>query len=740
MTPPRNRHCWAVPDTDTAGESDLAPAPSPDLVVSCHRRLRGPFTAAGTLLRIIVPQLLERDGALVASRAIEIDAVAPELTPLVPKPPQTLTSLAAPQERTRFYPAVRAQRIAHGIAELLMDWARITHPGGAAIAFQGLTDADPTDRQLVSILLRRSDPETLTVIVEPGGRCDDELRSTLISHTQRAASRTQGLKTPAASEDELAQLFIDGECASPDPTLRDAYAALSDAERARRHSDRARRLAELGEPTLRIGAIPFHLEHGTDPAGAGVKSLTEALNQCFNLGFYEAALDFALRGRELTRGAESSSREDYLEFTHKAAACLQYLDRAEQSIEFLAEIRRESTDAVTHMGVSYQMSMLYTRFLPKGKRDEDLALAWANSAIAFADAEVDPKQGPLVRAFTRNARALVELHRGNTDGALALVHEAIRISETGLGPTEQLLHRSVLLYNKARIHAALGEHEAALQAYDEVIGRDVDYGDYYFERAAQLRAADRHEEALADYGEAIRLNPPFFEAHFNRADLLEELGDQEGALQDLDYALELEPDQADLRLARASLLLARGALDQARADIEHGLVIEPENAQLLATRAQLLEQSGDAEAAYTDYGVALGFDPRLTAAWANRAILLYEAGRLAEAVEDLDHAIELDDDPPLRVNRAIALQDLGQHHRALNDLDIAVAALGEVEPDLYFRRGVSRFALEDVDGARADWRNHLAGYGTDAPSPYIPQIRLRAEDLLVAGVAAESAA
>lgn len=132
----------------------------------------------------------------------------------------------------------------------------------------------------------------------------------------------------------------------------------------------------------------------------------------------------------------------------------------------------------------------------------------------------------------------------------------------------------------------------------------------------------------------------------------------------------------------------------------------------------MLEEAGDAEGALASYSAALAVDPAFVVARANRAVLLYSRGRVAEAVDDLDHAIAADDDPALRVSRAIAFQDLGAHDRALADLDVAVDAFGTDNPELFYRRGVSRHALGDVEGARADWRAHLAAYGPGDPSPY----------------------
>ena len=70
---------------------------------------------------------------------------------------ETLTNLASSEERTRFYPAVRTLRLSHGATELLMDWARLAHPGGVVLSFLDLDEADPCDREFVSVLLRRCD-------------------------------------------------------------------------------------------------------------------------------------------------------------------------------------------------------------------------------------------------------------------------------------------------------------------------------------------------------------------------------------------------------------------------------------------------------------------------------------------------------------------------------------------------------------------------------------------------------
>jgi len=723
MTTSPPGHRWAVLNIGAPAADGFPAPPEPYFDLRCHRRLRGPYTAGGSLLRAVVPELLEQHAELLTTRSIEIAAIAPELIPLVPPRPRTLTEDASYVERTRFYSATRTRRIANGIAELLTDWAGALHPGGVVIAFRELDKADQTDNELVRVLLRRCDPGLLTLVVETDDVPDAPLGEALATHAQRVA-RLPPAGAPASDADP-AQLFIDSDGTSGDPAGLRAYADLPADERARRHTARAEALAALDEPTLRLGAIPYHLEHGTDPASAGGAALLEAHNECYERGFYEAALDLAIRARKIISVGERPNW--YWSLAQRACSCLCYLERCDEALELLASIRRDCAEPDGLMNSCYQMAMLYTRHLPKADHDHDKAQEWANIAIAIADRHPEQKMRVFYGAFMRNARALVELHRGDKATAMSLVNEAIRMTDGELNPDEHQLHRSVLVYNRAQLLAASGDHAAALLDYDEVISRDPDYGDYYFERATERRAVGDYPGAMADYNSAIRLSLPFHEAHFNRADLLREQGDEDGALGDLDYAAELKPMHMDTLIHRADLLLKRGDLGRARADIDRGLSMDPRNVHLLAAKGTLLADSGDTEAAYECYTAALREDPGFAAAWANRAVLSYTAGRVADAVDDLDHAIRLaDDDSVLHVNRAVALQDLGDHARALQDLDVAVASSGDADPDLLYRRGVSRYELHDFDGAVADWRAHLAAYGEGEASPFIDEIQLRA--------------
>jgi len=57
MNPSRHSHLHVV---SPSGADNLPAAPEPHISVRCHRRLRGPYSGGGALLRDhVVPELLE---------------------------------------------------------------------------------------------------------------------------------------------------------------------------------------------------------------------------------------------------------------------------------------------------------------------------------------------------------------------------------------------------------------------------------------------------------------------------------------------------------------------------------------------------------------------------------------------------------------------------------------------------------------------------------------------------------
>ncbi|MFB6891346.1 tetratricopeptide repeat protein [Kitasatospora sp. NPDC056327] len=702
-------------------------------VVTADRRLRGPYTAAGSLLRAIVPDALARCPEAVTAHDTEILSTTPELRDLVPATRETLTSLAVPRERTRFYSALRTLRIAHGLVEFLHAYLRAAGEGPRTLVVDDAHRADPTDGEFLAVLLRRTDPALLTVVIttgtEPPGRPDgpgrENLSDALAAHCAvlDAPENAPAAGSPVAGDPfageprdsaALGRAHVAADGTGDDPALLAGYLALPADERARLHDLRRAELETVGESSLRLGAIAWHAEHGGDPAGAGADTLRQALDHCMDLGYYHAVVDLGERGRRLV--THESNPGHWWAFTTKMTTSYAALGLAELALPLYDEARVLSTSPEVHMQAAYATAMLHTRHFGADRRDHDLARAWVNQAIAFARWHPDPKEREARVVFNRNGLALIEVHQGRPQEALTLLDACIAQLDETLEPDEHALHRSVLRYNRAQVHSALGHHAEAVEDYSAVIACDPNYAEYHFDRGMLWRDLGDPHRALADYDRAVRLSPPFPEAYFNRADVLAELGDTDAAVADFGYVLELDPEFEDARLNRASLLFEAGEYDDARADVRTGLTRSPHNTRLLCLRGQLLVAEGDLPAAAEAYAAALAEDPECAQAWALLGELRYQEGDLDGAGRSLARAVELSAEPGIRFNLAVVHHDAGRYGEAVLLLDEVVESTEDVDARL--QRARCLIGLDRADTAREDLLACLAADPDSAAQVY----------------------
>ena len=631
--------------------------------VDAHRRLRGPYTAAGELLRLIVPGLLAVEPGLVEQHDVEILTAAPELARLVDNRRETLTSMASPEERTRFYPRAHTQRIAHGLCELLRAWAG--HQDDLPVLLLDRMDAaDQTDQELVAIMLRRCDPGLLRLVVGTGRDVvTDVLADALRAHASRAPSPTPSRPERGAEEqrttEELARAFVESECTSDDPAERDAYERLPKGGRATLHDARAEELERRDELSLRLGAIPFHREHGSDPPGAGFDAICAALERYVLSGFYHAVLELGERAGGLI---DAGGRpEDAWLVTAKVVTALTALGRPDEAAHEYDTACAASTLPIAHLQAAYGRAMLYTRFYDNKRRDHVKAKAWINTAIALAQQLPEQEWRAFNLTLNENGLALIEMHLGDLEHSLRLIDDGLERLERELGPDRQTLHRSVLRYNRAQLLARLRRTDDALQAYDELIAIDRNHSEYHLERAGILRSVGRLDCALADLDEAVRLSPPYPEAHYNRGDLWLERGEPELAAADFSYVLELDPTFVDAYLNRASALCDLGLFDDAQQDVHAGLRMAPDSLHLHGLAGMILHHQGRLEEAERSYEAAVRADPQLAEIWANRAALAFDQGDADRAVAYLDRAIDLAGPlPDLLANRELATNSLDQ--------------------------------------------------------------------------------
>jgi tetratricopeptide (TPR) repeat protein len=659
------------------------------LVARCHRRLRGPYTGVDTVLSVLLPGASQRWPELVEQHRFEILYGLPELVELIGQAPATLASQSPFRERTRFFGSDMVRCMSQGIVTFLVEHARKMAAGGTPLGpviFEEAHEAEPTTQELIALLLRRCDPDLLRVVVSGADEpLLAELEEELAQHADRIAcpprpqSDRQDRPDQARWPDDLLTAYIAGHGTSDDPAEIESYQQADPALRARLHDEQATALEAAAGPSLRAapsllaGAISYHREHGSDPAGLGAATLAEAQQYCVEVGFSHAVVDLGLRGRRITDPDQDTKR--FCDLTLQAAAALVPLGRLEESTDLYLELRRRFTLPKLHMTTSYAMAMMHTRFLEP--RDHEVAMRWQNNAAAIASILPEARDRLIFGVFQDNALALIEMHRGNLHHALGLVEGGIARLDDALGDEEWVLHRSQLLYNRARLKAALGDSAGAYGDFSVLIEMDPYYTDYLCERAKISRKAGDFEGALADYDRAVRLAPPFPELYYNRATARLEVGDADGALADFGFVLEMEPRDIDSRLSRAELLLAAGELDAALADIVAGLELAPADPRLLCMRGTIHLEQGENEAALEVLTAALAADPAYPAALLNRAVAHYESGHGQQSADDLTALLTLTgDDPDVLLNRGIAYQQTGCTDLALADFDHALELPG----------------------------------------------------------------
>ena len=129
--------------------------------------------------------------------------------------------------------------------------------------------------------------------------------------------------------------------------------------------------------------------------------------------------------------------------------------------------------------------------------------------------------------------------------------------------------------------AARGDHEAAIEHYDEAIQLGVDSGFAYRQRGDSYYALGNYEAAIRDFDEAIRLNAEDISAYLNRGDAYHATGDYKAALMDYDEAIRLNADDADVSERRAASQEALANDEAAQSDLDAGanLRAEPDDSQ-----------------------------------------------------------------------------------------------------------------------------------------------------------------
>lgn len=671
-----SRHIWIKAGRAAQRRAAAATSSEIDLLglYDCHRNIRGPYGGCSDFLRSLVPVVLERNPKLFFGHEAELLVVAPELCEIVAHRRETLVDLASADEQIRFHPRGRTLRIAHGVADFLEAFTA-GHDGPAAVFFDNVDHADQTTVELLSVLMRRTDPSRLQLRIGSAGDLEWAERCSVV----RLAEEPDAEGEPC-SDDVLGRRYVDADCVEDNPVTLAAYERADPTRRACWHSERAAELAVRGSQVVRLGALPWHLERGTEPMTAGVAALQEAAQHCLLSGFYHSAVEFAERGLRLVN--PRTDHRNWWNFITGLASALAALDRPEEALARYQEARASTISPKVHMAAAGSIAVLLARHLPDEQRDLTAARTWGNQAVAIASLLPDARDRVAASVFHQQALALLDARTGDLAGAMQTIADGLVDLERQFGPEGRKLDRARLLHNRSQIQLKLGRPDLAIADLNRVIELDPHHADHYFDRARVQRELEDPLSAVADYSAAIALGLPFPEEYYNRADTWSEIGEHARALADLDRALVLDPEHLEALISRAALRFSLNDMAGAEADARRGLELAPGEPRLLCSLALVHSERGELEQADGLLTTAIDRGVGIAELWANRAAVRFERGDAESAIRDLDQAIELDDTPLSRFNRALGYQALQRRHEAERELRNLLARGDEVDPGL----------------------------------------------------------
>jgi tetratricopeptide (TPR) repeat protein len=713
-------HEWLVATCYADAETQGA-APPVAFWLDAHRNRRGPFTAAGGLIRAIIDDAGRATPDLVATHLLTLLSVAPEIGGCVDVPADVRQALIVSREGN---PPSWTIRIANGVADFILGYFEGERSGRMAV-FTNVDDADPTDQEFISVLLRRADPGNLRLcICTRSDRLDPRLAAALeqyarrrrrnksgtgslevpkgwaawlaacglsdemaaglwrdlsvYGHVWRAPPRSRALEPfldeivanlPAHDRDVLARAHVSADGTSHRVLGKHVYCRLQASEREAMHLARAVSLVNLGEPSLSLGAIPFHHEQAGDDA----ERLLTASRSCLDMACYDAALDWSVRGRRmLTRAPRSKT---YGDLTRNMLFALLLLGRHDEVATLCQDLLSQSEDPALLAHATYAMAILNARLYERSRQDYDAAKSWIEKSRKFTESMPASPTRAVNAAFLMNTLALVEMRKGRPDVAQQKLVEAVGLmkrSAPELYDTESV----ILLHNMARLHVATGRNDLAIDQLSTLLSQQPSDSAAWFDRGRIHQREDRHEAALSDYNMAIRWEPAHVEAHFNRAQMLAALRRNEEAIAAYGRVIVLQPDLVDARLNRAMLLRERGDLSAASSDIAHALRYRPNDARVLCLQGLLEMGTGHHDAASEAFMRSIEADPSLADPWANRAILAIRRGDLRAALHDLTKALALREDAAILYNRGRAFESRRQWQKAADDYSRALVLDG----------------------------------------------------------------
>lgn len=391
---------------------------------------------------------------------------------------------------------------------------------------------------------------------------------------------------------------------------------------------------------LRMIANLLGREEDRDTALAVMEQLVEHFSEDTDALLAYALL--AIRAERLDKAREAMRhivRQTELSSNVAMAylAVLQKADRMPEAIEWLDEILAINPD-------QFGVRLIYARLLAEANRFEEARIEFGVLS------EESPDNTDIIFAL-----GLLNLQAGRNDDAAQNFERLVELETR-----EDEAH-----FYLGQIAEARGERRAAIEHYQA-----IEDGSNYF--AAQLRKAlvmslmGQIDQAIAFLGQVVPEDEKqAFDLARAQGEILTEHDRLDEALAIYDAALEGERYDTELLYTRAMLAEKMGRIDILERDLRTIIAAEPDNAQALnALGYTLADRTERYQEAHDLIARALELSPDDFYILDSMGWVLYRLGRLDEAIDFLERARELRNDPEVAAHLGEVLWVKGKRDAA----------------------------------------------------------------------------
>ncbi|HEY9763642.1 MAG TPA: tetratricopeptide repeat protein [Trichocoleus sp.] len=298
-------------------------------------------------------------------------------------------------------------------------------------------------------------------------------------------------------------------------------------------------------------------------------------------------------------------------------------------------------------------------------------------------------------------RALLDL--GRYEDVLNACDEALAIDQNWgeRSPAQALQVRGQAL-------AKLGKTEDAIATFDQALARDLKDADIWVDQGQLLYDLGRYSDALNSFQQATQLKPNSSQALLGQAATFNELKQYEPALQAVNQALQGDGDWGDLSPGfiwdqRALALGGVGQYEEALAAANRATGLQADYAKAWNNRAVILWNLEQYDEALASTKKAIDLDANYAQAWFNQGRIYSTTKQYQQALNAYDKVLQLNpktEAANLWINRAAVLWHLDRSDDALAALDKAIQ-LDPKSTQAFVNKGIMLLELKRFEAAIA---------------------------------------